>query len=283
MPIMTTLKKSQQLVGVVGLLCMLVSRPVVAADEDAVTKAIDSTATQWSFQFAYQAMPDYHNDTLPNGQTRPDGLTDYIQVRVVAPFVFESFTLLPRLTIRHYENPQGESGFGNTELFGLFIPKSWDWGTGRMGIGPLITAPGDKAVAKDEWGYGLAGALVNSSGKWFYGVLLTQTWQSIDPNLQQGPGSRNDTNPLGIAPFLNYQLGGGWYIGNGDMVIQYDWDSNELYMPIGVRVGKVVAANKGSWNFYAEYQTSLIYDDWPGTAVKTSIRLNVTKTIPVGF
>jgi len=67
------------------------------------------------------------------------------------------------------------------------------------------------------------------------------------------------------------------------MVIQYDWDSNEVYMPIGVRVGKVVAANKGSWNFYVEYQTSLIYDDWPGTAVKTSIRLNVTKTIPAGF
>jgi hypothetical protein len=273
----------QMSVAAFGVLCLLVNVPVFAADEDAVTKAIDSTATQWSFQFAYQAMPDYHNDTLSNGQTRSDGLTDYIQVRVVAPFVFESFTLLPRLTIRHYENPQGESGFGNTELFGLIIPKSWDWGTGRVGIGPLITAPGDKAVAKDEWGYGLAGALVNSNGKWFYGVLLTQSWQAIDPNLEQIPGSTSDTNPLGIAPFLNYQLGGGWYIGNGDMVIQYDWDSNELYVPIGVRLGKVIAAKKGSWNFYAEYQTSLIYDDWPGTAVKTSIRVNVTKTIPIGF
>ena len=112
---------------------------------------------------------------------------------------------------------------------------------------------------------------------------MTQSWQAIDPNLEQIPGSTSDTNPLGIAPFLNYQLGGGWYIGNGDMVIQYDWDSRELYVPIGVRLGKVIAAKKGSWNFYAEYQTSLIYDDWPGTAVKTSIRLNVTKTIPIGF
>ena len=283
MPIMAIQKKPKQPVGIIGLLCLLLNVPAFAADEDAVTKAIDSTATQWSFQFAYQAMPEYHNDTLANGQPRPDGLTDYIQARVVAPFVFESFTLLPRLTIRHYENGQGQSGFGNTELFGLIIPKSWDWGTGRIGIGPLITAPGDKAVAKDEWGYGLAGAFVNSNGKWFYGVLLTQSWQSIDPNLEQTPGSSSDTNPLGIAPFLNYQLGGGWYIGNGDMVIQYDWDSNELYVPIGVRLGKVVAAKTGSWNFYVEYQTSLIYDNWPGTAVKTSIRVNVTKTVPIGF
>ena len=254
----------------------------VYADEDAVNKAIDSTATQWSFQAAYQVMPDYHNDTLSNGQTRPDGNTDYLQLRAVMPLVFESFTVLPRLTVRHYENGQGQSGFGNTELFGLIIPKSWDWGSGRMGIGPLITAPGDSDVAKDEWGYGLAAAMVNSSNKWFYGVLLTQSWRSVDPNEQQVPG-KSDTNALGIAPIVNYQLGAGWYVGNGDMVIQYDWDDNEWYVPIGVRLGKVIAANKGSWNFYAEYQTSLIYDNWPGTAVENSIRVNVTKTLPAGF
>ena len=80
-------------------------------------------------------------------------------MRVVAPLTYEKFTLLPRLTLRHYENKQtGETGIGNTELFGLIIPKKLDWG------------------------YGLAGAAVNSSGKWFYGLLLTQSWQSVDPN-----------------------------------------------------------------------------------------------------
>lgn len=68
------------------------------------------------------------------------------------PLSYEKFTILPRITLRHYENPQGESGIGNTEVFGLIIPKSWDWGTGRMGIGPLITLPGDEEVAKyDSW------------------------------------------------------------------------------------------------------------------------------------
>jgi hypothetical protein len=245
--------------------------------QDDVSKALDSTATQWSFQFAYQAMPNYKDDYV-DGQRRPEGSTDFIQVRIVAPLSFESFTVLPRLTFRHYENAKGQSGLGNTELFGLIIPKSWDWGNGRMGLGPLITTPGDEDVAKDEWGYGMAGAIVNTSGDWFYGFLATQSWQAVDPEAL--PPSQSDTNPLGIAPFLNYQLGGGWYVGNGDMTVRYDWDSKEWYVPIGVRFGKVIVGSSSSWNIYGEYQTSLVYDDYPGPAVADSFRINVTYTMP---
>lgn len=249
-------------------------------EQDDVSKAIDATATQWSYQFAYQVMPDYHNDILDNGRPRPQGLTDYLQLRIVAPLVYEGFTILPRLTVRHYENSRGQSGFGNTELFGLIIPKSWDWGSGRIGIGPLVTLPGNENVARDEWGYGVAAGAVNSSGNWLYGLLLTQSWRSINPQAQ--PPGTSDANPLGIAPTVSYQLGDGWYVGNGDMVAQYDWDSNDFFLPIGVRVGKVFVKPKGSWNFYFEYQTSLVYKDWPGSAVENSYRFNVTYTVPVG-
>jgi len=248
--------------------------------QDAESKAMDATATQWSFQFAYQWMPDYYDDIV-NGQPRPAGLDNYAQLRIVAPVPLEKLTILPRLTIRHYENPQGEAGFGNTEIFALIIPKPWDWGTGRTGIGPLVTLPGDENVAKDEWGFGLAAALVNTAGKWFYGVLLTQSWRAVNPATL--PTGTSDTNPLGIAPFLNYRLGKGWYVGNGDMVALWDWDTSSFYLPIGVRVGNVLVQEKGSWNFYAEYQTSLIYKDWPGVAVENSYRLNVTYTMPVGL
>jgi hypothetical protein len=252
--------------------------PAWSQDDDAETKALDSTATQWSFQFAYQSMPDYHNDILDSGQPRPAGSSDYLQVRIVAPLPFENFTVLPRVTLRHYENAQGQSGIGNTEVFGLIIPKSWDWGTGRMGIGPLVTLPGNKDVARDEWGYGFAAALVNSKGPWFYGVLLTQSWRALDP--QAEPAGTSDTNPLGIAPFLNYRLGDGWYVANGDQVIQYDWGSKKFKIPLGVRFGRVLVKEKGSWNIYAEYQTSAVYKDWPGSAVENSYRINVTYTIP---
>jgi len=264
--------------AIVGVVGMAPGQVAAAAENDAETKALDSTATQWSFQFAYQTMPDYFSDTLDNGSTRPAGATDFLQLRIVAPLPYENFTILPRVTLRHYENSQGQSGLGNTEVFGLIIPKKWDWGTGRMGIGPLVTLPGDEKVARDEWGYGLAAAWVNAKGKWFYGFLLTQSWRSVDP--QALPAGSSDTNPLGIAPFLNYRLGNGWYVGNGDMVIQYDWDSNKFKVPIGVRFGKVDVKEKGTWNYYLEYQTSMVYKDWPGAAVENSIRFNVTYTIP---
>jgi len=258
---------------------VLLPGAALAQEQDDESKALDSTATQWSFQFAYQTN-EYKTDILDNGQVRPEGLTNYVQLRIVAPLPFESFTLLPRLTIRHYENSQGQSGVGNSELFGLIVPKRWDWGTGRVGIGPLVTLPGDKEVARDEWGYGFAAAIVNTSGPWFYGLLFTQSWRAVDPSAL-APGS-SDTNPLGISPFLNYRIGNGWYVGNGDMVATYDWDSKKFYMPIGVRLGRVLVREKGSWNFYAEYQTALIYKDWPGSAIDSSVRVNVTYTMPVG-
>jgi hypothetical protein len=270
--------RSLSIAALVASIIIAPAQIVCAQDGDAETKALDSTATQWSFQLAYQIMPDYHDDILSSGAQRPAGATDYLQLRIMMPLAYEKFTILPRITLRHYENAQGESGIGNTEIFGLIIPKKWDWGTGRMGIGPLITLPGDEKVAKDEWGYGFAAAWVNGKGKWFYGALLTQSWQSIDPVAL--PAGSSDTNPLGIAPIVNYRLGKGWYIGNGDMTIQYDWDSKKWKVPIGVRVGKVVLKEKGSWNYYFEYQTSAVYDGWPGSAVENSYRFNVTYTMP---
>jgi len=248
-------------------------------EQDDVSKALDSTATQWSFQFAYQTT-DWKDDRV-NGEERPQGLDNFVQVRVVAPLAYEKFTLLPRLTLRHYENlNNGQDGLGNSEVFGLIIPKAWDWGAGRVGIGPLVTTPGNEDVARDEWGYGFAGAAVNTKGDWFYGVLLTQSWRGIDPKTL--PPTDSNTNPLGIAPFLNYQLGNGWYIGNGDMVINYDWKTSEFYVPINVRLGRVIVGDSGSWNIYGEVGTSLIYKDWEGAAKDTSFRINLTRTVP-GF
>ncbi len=247
--------------------------------QDDTSKALDATATQWSFQLAYQSMPDYYNDQV-NGSERPAGLDNYVQLRIVAPIPLKGLTILPRITFRHYENVNtGDTGLGNTEIFALIIPKAFDWGTGRTGIGPMVTLPGNKNVARDEWGYGLSGAVVNTSGKWFYGVLLTQSWRSIDPRTL--PAGSSTTNPLGIAPFLNYRFGdSGLYAGNGDMVALYDWSSKSFFLPIGVRFGKVWVLDKGSINAYAEYQTSAIYKSWEGPAVKNSFRLNFTYTTP---
>ncbi len=251
-------------------------------EQNADSKALDATATQWSFQLAYQDMPDYYDD-LVNGTTRRPGLDNYVQLRVVAPIPLKSLTILPRVTIRHYEDlSNGQTGFGNTELFALIIPKATDWGTGRSGIGPLVTTPGDKDVAKDEWGYGFAATIVNNSGQWFYGLLFTQSWRAVDPSALQ-PEESSNVNPLGIAPFVNYRFGSsGFYLGTPDMVALYDWNTKGFYLPIGARFGKVWVLEKGSINAYLEYRTSAIYKSWEGPAVKNSFRVNFTYTMPFG-
>jgi len=266
------------------LLAGVISISLYSQDEEGQSResmAVDATASQWSFQFAYQFMPDYHNDILSDGNTRPAGMDNYAQLRIVAPIAMKKLTILPRLTLRHYEAPSGKSGFGNTELFGLIIPKATDWGTGRAGIGPLVTFPGNPDVSKDEWGYGFAAAIVQNTGNWFYGLLFTQTFRSIDPNAL--PPGESDINPLGIAPFLNYRFGKtGLYLQTADIVALYDWDSSKFYLPMGARFGKVWVWEKASLNVYGEYKTSMIYKNWNGSAVKNSYRLNVSYTIPVG-
>lgn len=253
------------------------------AEQDRESMAMDATATQWSFQFAHQWMPDYYDDKLSNGSTRPPGLDNYAQLRIVAPIPLKGFTILPRLTVRHYEVvATGKTGLGNTELFGLIVPKAVDWGSGRAGIGPLVTFPGNPDVAKDEWGYGIAAAIVNTQGQWFYGLLFTQSFRAVDPRTL--PAGTSDTNPLGIAPFLAYRFGTtGIYAQTADIVALYSWDKKQFYLPIGARFGKVWVFEKSSLNVYGEYRTSLIYKNWDGSAVKNSYRINVTYTIPVGL
>ena len=226
-------------------------------------------------------MPDYYGDDV-DGVPRAPGLDNYLQLRVVAPIPLKSFTILPRLTFRHYENKvTGKSGLGNTELFALVIPKFSDWGSGRAGIGPLMTFPGNPNVAKDEWGYGFAAAIVNNTGQWFYGLLFTQSFRAVDPNALSP--EQSDVNPLGIAPFLAYRFGKtGLYLQTADMVALYDWKTKGFYLPVGLRFGKVWVFEASSLNVYAEYRTSAIYKEWKGAAVKNSYRLNVSYTIPVG-
>jgi len=246
--------------------------------QDRMTQALDSTASQWSFQFAYQSNAEYYQDILENGYPRPKGNQDFLQLRIIAPFTKKQtgwITLLPRLTVRYSQNQANEWGFSTTELFVLGIVQ--DWGVGRWGVGPLVNIPGDKKVGSDKWGYGLAGALVNGGGNWFYGVLFTEYWQDTSG----APEGTSSATPLGIAVFLNYKLPGGWYVSNGDMVAQYDWNSETFYLPGAIRVGKIIVGETSSWNLYAEYRTSLIYEDWPGPAVEHGYRINLTYTIPV--
>jgi hypothetical protein len=264
--------------------------PAAAPEQSRESMAVDSSATQWSFQFAWQGNPTYHQDELDDGTTRPQGSQGFFQFRLVMPIPPSDaipFTILPRLTLRRTHAQNDKWGGAPAELFVLLIP--WDWGTGRFGAGPLMQFPSsDSNFGSTEFGYGFSAALIQRgmNDKLLYGVLVSQAWSSADDftaSPLSDPVSRSTkASPIGINPFITFQLGGGFYVHNGEMVAQYDWNRKEFYLPIGVRFGKVFVQPAGSWNVYGEYVTSVIYGDWSRSAIKNSYRINLSYTIPVG-
>lgn len=271
-----------------GLLTLMLAgqRVIYGQEQSRESAALDNTAAAWSFQLAYQAMPEYRDDILSNGDTRPEGNKGWVQFRMVAPIKVAGVSVLPRLTARVSENKDGEWGISPTDVFALILP--FDWGTGRAGLGPDIVIPGSSKVGSSEWSYGLAGAVIQRlfNDRMMVGLLVQQTWGQRDVyDLSQGVPTdevEQGANPLIINPFMNYQLGKGWYIGTNDLVAQYSWEFGGWKLPVGARLGYVIVNPSNSWNLYVEYATDLATDDWPGAAAKSKFRVNVAYSMPVG-
>ena len=272
--------------SVFGLLALIAwPGPVGAQEQSRESMANDATASQWSFQLAYQGNLSYHQDTLSSGAVRPEGSKGFFQFRFVAPIPIKGgaarggVTILPRLTVRYTQNQQDEWGLSPTDVFALIVPLEWSWG--RAGIGPDIVIPGKEGFGTTEWQYGLASAAIMRAfdDKLTFGLLLQQTWGQTDPSRQDEVVAGN----LIINPFANLVLGKGFYIGTNDLQAQYNWDTNGLLVPIGARFGYLLISPKNTWNFYVEYSTTVRNDNWTAPAAQDRIRLNVSYQIPVGL
>ncbi|NND13298.1 MAG: hypothetical protein HKN37_03940 [Rhodothermales bacterium] len=245
-------------------------------DQSRESMSVDSTAAQWSLQFAYQGIPRYYG-------SRPPGVRRFFQFRFVAPIPAGKISILPRLTIRVSEAADGTWGLSPTDIFALIVPV--DWGTGRFGIGPDIVTPATTSKlgpsGARQWQYGLASALIQrlANDRVLIGLLLQQVFGQID-------ASRPNTvfaNDLIINPFLAVQLGKGVYLQNGDMQARYDWRNKAFWTPLPIRVGYVLIKPKYTLNFYGEYQTSVFSRGWVKPALKHAYRLNISLQIPVGL
>ena len=266
--------------GVVIILFMMHST-LFAQEQSRESMAVDATAAQWSYQFAYEGFFDYKDDEIAPGIKRGEGNKGFFQFRLVAPLPkSESMpvTLLPRLTLRMVQNSAGDYGFGSSDIFALAILGQWS--TGRWGIGPQINFPAaSSSFGSTNWGYGLAGAITERAldDDLFLALLLQQTWRNDAAGI-------NRATPLGINAIIVYQLGNGWYIGNGDYVISYDWQSKAFFVPFGLRIGRAFINPGTTWNFYVEYASSLTYGDaWTRPVASHALRINGQFQIPVGL
>lgn len=258
----------------------VISASAAFSQQSRESAAVDPTATQWSYQFAYEQFFDYKNDILESGLIRPDGRQRFGQFRLVAPIPKGKLplTLLPRLTFRIQQQPStvgNNWGIGGSDLFILGIIN--DWGSGRWGIGPQINFPAKEGFGNTSWGFGLAGAITQRAfdDKLFIALLLQQTWSD------QGTGTKPGT--LAINPTFVVQLGKGWYVGNGDYVISYNWQDKSWLIPLGLRIGKAFISEKNTFNAYVEWASSAAWPNWQGPVASNSIRVNIQWQIPVKF
>jgi hypothetical protein len=269
------------------VLALLAPATGVAQDDEASggqsreSMANDATAAQWSFQLGYEHR-DWRDDTLEDGSTRRPGNKNMVQLRIVAPLPAERtglpFTLLPRLTLRNEEAQNGSSGMGNTELFVLTIPVTW--ATGRLGIGPQVNFPTDnEQIGSKEWRYGLAAAALQRAArdKLLLGVLVQQIWGKTDPTRPDAVVAQ----PISIQPVFNWAIAGGFYLNIGETALSYDWKTKEWLVPVGLRLGKLWVLDYGTWNLYGEYRTTVVYEDWFGSALEGAFRINLSFTVPV--
>jgi len=240
--------------------------------------AVDPTAAQWSYQFAYEGFYNYKDDQLEDGSTRPPGDKGFFQFRLVAPIPKTDkipLTMLPRLTFRVKQNSAGDWGIGGSDLFILGIINQW--ATGRWGIGPQINFPSQEGFGNRNWGLGFAAAVTQRAidDKLFLALLFQQAWTKVNKETQ--------ATSLVINPVIVYQLGKGWYIGNGDFVIRYNWQNGGWFFPLGLRLGKAWIRPNNTINAYVEWAKSAAWPGWEGPVASHSLRINFQFQIPVKF
>lgn len=263
-----------------GYLGTFLSEQEQALEQTRSSLANDQSANQWIYMFHYQQM-EYHTDSIAPGVQRPKGVKRFWQGRFVLPIPKSEkmpVSILPRLTVRYSEAQDGTNGFGTSDLFVLAILS--DWGSGRFGLGPMVTFPAaDSKLGLTDFTYGLSAGLIQRylNDRLMVTILAGQTWGPLDP---MRPEKEDIKAPLVLNPVAIYNLTDTWYISNGDANIRYDWHKGDWFVPIGLRLGKLWIGEKGSWNLYAEYQTSLYYKDWTGSAIKDQYRLNLAYLQP---
>ena len=146
-----------------------------------------------------------------------------------------------------------ETAIGDLNLFAAYLI---DVGNPAIsfGIGPQVTLPtaGKDALGSEKYSAGLVNVLFDASSPIFqYGYLLS--WQ----HSFAGKSSRADVNVAALQPFAMYQLGGGNYL-RAAPIWQYNLESDDYNMPVGIGFGHIIKKNKTVYNLFIEPQFSLV-------------------------
>jgi hypothetical protein len=182
-----------------------------------------------------------------NFNTGPhDGTQDILNIQPVIPIhVNADWNVITRTILPLVWQPSLQPaqtvpfGTGPTTFSAFLSPSNptngWLWG-----VGPVIQVPtiSNKTLGSPVWGGGPTGVLVYMKGPWVAGALVNNVWSF------GGTSGRGGTsyNMFLTQPFVNYNFGGGWYVGTSP-IITANWrttGNNAWTLPVGANVGRVV-------------------------------------------
>jgi hypothetical protein len=183
-------------------------------------------------------------------------------IRTVVPIVWQP-SLQPIHTVPFGIGPSSVSAF----LSPSQPTNGWLWGVGPVVQVPTIT---DSTLGSSVWGAGPTAVLVYTGGPWVAGVLTNAIW-SLGGNTE---GGGNGYNSLLLQPFVNYNFGGGWYVGSSPIVTA-SWPAprNRAWtVPVGATAGRVVKIGTQPVNLsIGAYYNAIRPDFGPTWVLRTQV------------
>ncbi len=104
------------------------------------------------------------------------------------------------------------------------------------GVGPTFTLPTatNSRLGSGKFSLGPAAVALTIQGPWVVGALISNQWSIA------GWGKK-DVNRMLFQPFVNYNIGQGWYL-TASPVVTANWEAHsgdQWTVPVGAGVGKL--------------------------------------------
>ena len=186
----------------------------------------------------------FQNDT--NFNVGPHkGTQDILNIQPVIPIHLNqdwnliTRTILPLVWSPSFQPAQSVPfGLAPTTFSALLSPRNpvngWVWGVGPIAELPTIT---NKALGSNVWGLGPTAVVVKLAGPIVAGALINNVFSLGGTS---GPaGTRYSF--FTFNPFLNYNFGGGWFVGTVP-IITANWLSGgeKWTLPVGAQAGRLI-------------------------------------------
>ena len=159
--------------------------------------------------------------------------------RTITPIIYQPSLYKGVPGVRTSDDPDfGLGDINPTAFFATSLRRDL-----MVGFGPTVTLP--TAAAKDlgtgKWSAGPAAVAVWMPGHWVIGALVNNQWSFA------GDNDRRQVNQMLVQPFVNYNLGKGWYLASSP-IITADWEAkqgkNVWTVPVGGGFGRLFRVGK---------------------------------------